>query len=129
VSIFVDEKTKVVIQGLSPTGQGLYHGLRNKNYGTQVVAGTNPKRGGETIETGTIERPVTHWRTQMRYIVSNAGPAPVTVDLHQAGLSWDTRVIAESLPSEKPSDDEALWHVPVPANGETVVTATFETRY
>ena len=87
------------------------------------------RRGGETIETGTIERPVTHWRTQMRYIVSNAGPAPVTVDLHQAGLSWDTRVIAESVPSEKPSDDEALWHVPVPANGETVVTATFETRY
>jgi len=50
MSIFVDENTKVVIQGLSPTGQGLYHGLRNRAYGTQVVAGTNPKRGGEVIE-------------------------------------------------------------------------------
>ena len=50
MSIFVDETTKVVIQGISPTSQGLYHGLRNKAYGTQVVAGTNPKRGGEEIE-------------------------------------------------------------------------------
>ena len=50
VSIFVDESTKVVVQGISPTSQGLYHGLRNRDYGTQVVAGTNPKRGGEDIE-------------------------------------------------------------------------------
>ncbi|HUY30119.1 MAG TPA: succinate--CoA ligase subunit alpha [Acidimicrobiales bacterium] len=50
MSIFVDRSTKVVIQGLSPTSQGLYHGLRNREYGTDVVAGTNPKRGGEVIE-------------------------------------------------------------------------------
>jgi succinyl-CoA synthetase alpha subunit len=50
VSIFVDETTTVVVQGVSPTSQGLYHGLRNRAYGTKVVAGTNPKRGGEEIE-------------------------------------------------------------------------------
>ncbi len=50
MSVFVDETTKVVIQGLSPTSQGLYHGLRNRSYGTNIVAGTNPKRGGEVIE-------------------------------------------------------------------------------
>jgi succinyl-CoA synthetase alpha subunit len=50
VSIFVDETTTVVIQGISPTSQGLFHGLRNRAYGTKVVAGTNPKRGGEQIE-------------------------------------------------------------------------------
>ena len=50
MSIFVDETTKVVVQGISPTSQGLYHGLRNKAYGTKVVGGTNPKRGGEEIE-------------------------------------------------------------------------------
>ena len=50
MSIFVDENTKVVVQGISPTSQGLYHGLRNRAYGTQVVAGTNPNRGGEEIE-------------------------------------------------------------------------------
>ena len=50
MSIFVDETTTVVVQGVSPTSQGLYHGLRNRAYGTKVVAGTNPKRGGEEIE-------------------------------------------------------------------------------
>jgi succinyl-CoA synthetase alpha subunit len=50
VSIFVDETTTVVIQGVSPTSQGLYHGRRNRAYGTKVVAGTNPKRGGEVID-------------------------------------------------------------------------------
>ncbi|MHB8218938.1 MAG: succinate--CoA ligase subunit alpha [Acidimicrobiales bacterium] len=50
MSIFVDETTTVVIQGVSPTSQGLYHGLRNRDYGTKVVAGTNPRRGGEVIE-------------------------------------------------------------------------------
>ncbi len=50
MSIFVDETTTVVVQGVSPTSQGLYHGLRNRAYGTKVVAGTNPRRGGEVIE-------------------------------------------------------------------------------
>ncbi|MGH8988595.1 MAG: succinate--CoA ligase subunit alpha [Acidimicrobiales bacterium] len=50
MSIFVDETTTVVVQGLSPTSQGLYHGKRNRAYGTKVVAGTNPGRGGEVIE-------------------------------------------------------------------------------
>jgi succinyl-CoA synthetase alpha subunit len=50
VSIFIDRSTKVVVQGISPTGQGLYHALRNRAYGTQIVAGTNPKRAGEVIE-------------------------------------------------------------------------------
>ncbi|MEO8176060.1 MAG: DUF4139 domain-containing protein [Sphingomicrobium sp.] len=78
-----------------------------------------------------VEQPVgrTFYQTQMRYVVSNASPKPVTVDLVQAGLSWDTRVVEESLKSEKLSADDVRWHVPVPANGETVVTATFYTRY
>ena len=50
MSIFVDETTTVVVQGVSPTSQGLYHGLRNRAYGTKVVGGTNPRRGGEVIE-------------------------------------------------------------------------------
>jgi len=50
MSIFVDQRTKVVIQGLSPSSQGFFHGMRNKEYGTNVVAGTNPKRGGTEIE-------------------------------------------------------------------------------
>ena len=50
MSIFVDENTTVVVQGISPTSQGLFHGLRNRDYGTKIVAGTNPNRGGTEIE-------------------------------------------------------------------------------
>jgi hypothetical protein len=82
-----------------------------------------------TVETGEFQVQQVYWRTNMRYVVTNASPKPVTVDLHQYGLSWDTRVVQESLPSDKPSDEEVLWHVPVPADGQTVVTASFETRY
>jgi succinyl-CoA synthetase alpha subunit len=49
VSIFVDENTKVVYQGLTGN-QGSFHGLRNRAYGTQVVAGTSPKKAGTDVE-------------------------------------------------------------------------------
>jgi succinyl-CoA synthetase alpha subunit len=49
MAIFVDENTRVVVQGLTG-GQGRYHGLRNKAYGTQVVAGAVPGKGGTDVE-------------------------------------------------------------------------------
>ncbi len=49
MSIFIDETTKVVYQGLTGS-QGRYYGLLNKEYGTQVVAGTNPKKAGTDVE-------------------------------------------------------------------------------
>ena len=49
MSIFVDENTKVVYQGLTGS-QGRYYGLLNREYGTQVVAGTTPKKPGVDIE-------------------------------------------------------------------------------
>jgi len=49
VAIFVDETTKVVYQGLTGS-QGRFYGLRNRAYGTKVVAGTNPKKAGTDVE-------------------------------------------------------------------------------
>ncbi len=49
MSIFVDENTKVVYQGLTGS-QGRYYGLLNREYGTNVVAGTNPKKAGTDVE-------------------------------------------------------------------------------
>ncbi len=69
------------------------------------------------------------WRTTMRYTLTNASPRAVTIDLVQAGLWGDTRIVAESIKSERRSADETLWRVGVPANGEAVVTATFDSRY
>ena len=49
MSIFVNAATKVVVQGLTGS-QGRFYGLRNRAYGTQVVAGTNPKKAGTDVE-------------------------------------------------------------------------------
>ncbi len=49
MSIFVNAETKVIVQGLTG-GQGKYHGLRNRDYGTNVVAGVTPGKGGQDVE-------------------------------------------------------------------------------
>ena len=49
MSIFVDENTRVVYQGLTGS-QGRFYGLRNREYGTKVVAGTNPKKAGTDVD-------------------------------------------------------------------------------
>ena len=49
MSILIDKDTKVVVQGLTGR-EGQFHALRNKAYGTNVVAGTRPGKGGEEIQ-------------------------------------------------------------------------------
>ena len=46
MAVFIDEATKVVVQGLTGR-EGKFHALRNREYGTKVVAGTRPGKGGE----------------------------------------------------------------------------------
>ena len=49
MAIFVNENTKVIVQGLTG-GQGKYHGLRNQAYGTKIVGGVTPGKGGTDVE-------------------------------------------------------------------------------
>jgi succinyl-CoA synthetase alpha subunit len=49
MAIIVDKDTKLVVQGLTGR-EGSFHGLRNKAYGTQVVAGVTPGKGGTDVE-------------------------------------------------------------------------------
>ena len=49
MSIVVGTETKLVVSGLTGR-EGTFHGLRNRDYGTQVVAGVTPKKGGQDVE-------------------------------------------------------------------------------
>ncbi len=69
------------------------------------------------------------WRTRMRYTLSNASDAPVTVDLAQDGLWGDVRIVDQSIVGQRISADRVEWKVPVAANASADLTATFDTRY
>ena len=45
----INKDTKVVVQGITGT-QGRFHAARMKEYGTKVVAGVTPGRGGEEVD-------------------------------------------------------------------------------
>ncbi len=49
MAIIVDNDTRLVVQGLTGS-EGRFHGLRNKAYGTDVVAGVTPGKGGQDVE-------------------------------------------------------------------------------
>jgi succinyl-CoA synthetase alpha subunit len=49
VSIVVGEETKLAVSGLTGR-EGSFHGLRNRDYGTAVVAGVTPGKGGQDVE-------------------------------------------------------------------------------
>src|SRR6188472_4046197 len=49
MAIFVNENTKVIVQGLTG-GQGKYHGLRNRDYGTKIVGGVTPGKAGQDVD-------------------------------------------------------------------------------
>ena len=49
MAIIVDRDTRLVVQGLTGS-EGRFHGTRNKAYGTKVVAGVTPGKGGQEVE-------------------------------------------------------------------------------
>ena len=49
MAIIVDGETRLVVQGITGR-EGSFHATRNKDYGTKVVAGVTPGKGGEDVE-------------------------------------------------------------------------------
>jgi len=49
VSILVDGNTKLCVSGITGR-EGTFHSLRNREYGTQVVGGVTPGKGGQDVE-------------------------------------------------------------------------------
>jgi succinyl-CoA synthetase alpha subunit len=49
VAIILDNDTRLVVAGLTGS-EGRFHGLRNRAYGTNLVAGVTPGKGGQDVE-------------------------------------------------------------------------------
>src|SRR5215475_8485111 len=49
MAIIVDNDTRLVVAGLTGS-EGRFHGLRNRAYGTNLVAGVTPGKGGQDVE-------------------------------------------------------------------------------
>lgn len=49
MSVFIDQRSKVVVSGLTGR-EGSFHSLRNRDYGTDVVAGVRAGKGGDDVE-------------------------------------------------------------------------------
>jgi succinyl-CoA synthetase alpha subunit len=104
MAIIVDESTRLVVQGLTGR-EGRFHGLRNREYGTQVVAGVTPGKGGQKVEGipvfDTVAEAVsdTGANTTMVFV-----PAPFAADaIYEAvDAGIDTVIcIAEGLPAHE----------------------------
>ncbi len=109
MSIFVDETTKVVYQGLTGS-QGRFYGLRNRDYGTQVVAGTNPKKAGTDVDGVPIYASVADARdatgaTTSCVFIPAPGVRAAVMEAAEAGMDLVV-VITEGVPAH----DEAWFY-------------------
>ena len=49
MAVLLDRDTRVMVQGITGK-EGAFHTLRNRSYGTQVVAGVTPGKAGQDVE-------------------------------------------------------------------------------
>ncbi|MBV8385271.1 MAG: succinate--CoA ligase subunit alpha [Acidimicrobiia bacterium] len=107
MSIFVDEKTKVIVQGLTG-GQGRFHGLRNRDYGTKVVAGVTPGKAGTDVDGipvyDTVQEAVDKTGADASFVVVPPKAAP---DAVRQAAAAGVRIIV-SITEGIPMQDEVL---------------------
>ena len=102
MSIFVDENTKVIVQGLTG-GQGRFHGVRNRDYGTKVVGGVSPKKAGTDVEGIPVFASVKDavhetGATASFVVVPPAGASAAILEAAEAGIEFIV-CITEGIPA------------------------------
>jgi succinyl-CoA synthetase alpha subunit len=101
VSILVHRDTKVLVQGLTGS-QGRFYGLRNRGYGTQVVAGVRKGKAGTDVDGipvfDTVKDAVAATgATVSMLIVPAPGAADAVIEAAEAGLELVV-VLTEGIP-------------------------------
>jgi succinyl-CoA synthetase alpha subunit len=102
VSILVDNDTRLVVQGLTGR-EGSFHAQRNRNYGTDVVAGVTPGKGGTEVDGvpvfDTVAEAVaeTNANTSMVFVPARFA-ADAILESYDAGVGVIV-VITENIPA------------------------------
>src|SRR5215211_5477659 len=107
MAIFVDADTKVIVQGLTG-GQGKFHGLRNRDYGTKVVGGVTPGKGGQDVQGipvfDSVADAVNETGATASFVAVPPKAAPAAIlEAAKAGIGF-VLCITEGIPAQ----DEAL---------------------
>jgi len=103
LSILVDSSTRVVVQGITGR-EGSFQARRCIEYGTKVVAGVTPGRGGETVEGvpvfNTVQQAVESTGADCSLIfVPAAGAADAVLEAKDAGIPLIV-CITEGIPTQ-----------------------------
>ncbi len=102
MAILVGDDTRLVVQGLTGR-EGSFHGLRNRDYGTNLVAGVTPGKGGSDVEgvpiTDTVAEAVksTGANTSMVFVPPRFA-ADAILESHDAGIEVII-AITEGIPA------------------------------
>jgi succinyl-CoA synthetase alpha subunit len=115
MSILIDENTKLAVAGITGR-EGSFHTLNNRNYGTNVVGGINPKKAGENVEGIPV---FADWKTTVAETGANTAmifvPPPFAaqsaLEAAQAGVELVV-IITEGIPAH----DELKLYNQVKAN-------------
>jgi len=120
VAILVDETTRLLVQGLTGS-EGRFHGLRNRSYGTNVVAGVTPGKGGQDVEgvpvfdtvAGAVE--ATEANAAMVFV-----PAPFAADaIYEAAEGGVATIVC--ITEGVPAHEMLHVHAFVRARGQTLI--------
>ena len=102
MAILIDDNTKLVVQGLTGR-EGSFHAGRNKEYGTKLVAGVTPGKGGTDVDGvpifDTVAQAVqeTGANTSMVFVPARFA-ADAVVESYDAGIDVIV-AITENIPS------------------------------
>ena len=111
MSIFVDKDTKVIWQGITG-GQGSFYSVRNRDYGTKVVGGTNPKKAGTDVDgipvfASVVEAKEATGATVSVVIIPAPGAPGAVLEAAEAGMEL-VIVLTEGIPAQ---DEARVYNV------------------